>query len=152
MKKILIDTSEVNAKRTKVPLRKTDSDFNKRDLKIRNKDTKKKSIFRFRNIFIVFVLILLITGGVYFQNIYASLNKAVNANLLSFISNEVTGNQIKLNETNGKTTTLIVGVDSREGAISSDLKGVGNTDTIMLAVYDNATSNVEFVSIPRDVE
>jgi LCP family protein required for cell wall assembly len=91
------------------------------------------------------ILVLVVVGL-----IYALLNKAV-----SFFSGGTVSNVQSLipvaapklqKDSNGKTNVLLVGIDTREtGQLEL------NTDTIILASYDDVTHRLAMVSFPRDL-
>ncbi|MBN1332063.1 LCP family protein [Candidatus Dojkabacteria bacterium] len=55
----------------------------------------------------------------------------------------------QLNQYNGKTGVLIVGLDTRED--SGFAAGTMNTDSIMAAVYNHETKKTKLISLPRDL-
>ncbi|MBD3280410.1 hypothetical protein GF389_02710 [Candidatus Dojkabacteria bacterium] len=55
----------------------------------------------------------------------------------------------QLEQYNGKTGVLIVGLDTRdEGGVA---QGLMNTDSIMAAIYDHETKKTRLISLPRDL-
>lgn len=55
----------------------------------------------------------------------------------------------QLEQFNGKTGVLIVGLDTRdEGGVE---QGLMNTDSIMVAIYDHETKKTNLISLPRDL-
>ena len=54
----------------------------------------------------------------------------------------------KLDQIDGKTNVLVIGLDTRDSGSGS---GLLNSDTIMLATVDHATNQTRLISFPRDL-
>jgi LCP family protein required for cell wall assembly len=120
------------------------------------KKNKFKRIFcnRYLGCMGIVVIILMIAGGIYYYPTYKKLKDLGLINnpgdLVNIVVDSVSNGDPealkKLNNTNGKTNILLLGVDKRPNDNSY------NTDTIMLMSYDNATNQVAQISFPRDLE
>lgn len=177
MKKIVIDSSdsvrEIRAVRRPAPrmakaidrkeMARRELDFQNINLRDRrnsqnfkknsnNPNQKlKKKFWRFKNIALLVILLIVLAGGVYAYKTFFIAGQAFNLNPITFFANQITGKTPTLNSTNGRVNVLIVGVDNRGENLTQNLSTVGNTDTIMIASLDTKTSNVEFISVPRDL-
>lgn len=105
----------------------------------------------------LFLLVLAVGGSVfgyfYYQN-YKTLKETgvENVNIFTPLNNAVSvvGNNEKqplekLDQTEGKTNFLLIGVDARSGFTSY------RTDTMIIASYNHDTKKLVEVSIPRDI-
>lgn len=119
---------------------------------------QKKKMGKWAKFFLILFLLVLTVGGsifgyFYYQNyktlkdtgvenvnIFTPLNNAV-----SVVANQEEQPLDKLEETEGKTNFLLIGVDARSGFSSY------RTDTMIIASYNHDTKKLVEVSIPRDI-
>ena len=101
-----------------------------------NKSKKKKNKI-WKKILLVFLLILLVAGGVFAYRVYK------NGGGMSGMLATMVGHDENTKKNLGEFRTLILG-------ISTDQENVDLTDTIMVASYNPNTQKATLLSIPRD--
>ncbi|WP_018663319.1 LCP family protein [Heyndrickxia acidiproducens] len=110
------------------------------DSRITNKKKKRKRI-RWRRIFLLLFLLLVVFGAVYTAyQYYAGVRQTKKGDALNM--DDVAFNGKK--DANGRTNILLLGIDTRGEEKS-------RTDTIMVAQYDPETNKVKLVSLMRDM-
>lgn len=107
--------------------------------------------------------------GLFFEQHYTeaimfSDNKVAYTNQSSANPADILGDLVKyqstIPQTDGYTSVLVVGIDTVQSEIKGETvinknpsykMGIRNTDTIMQVIYEHATGNVYFISVPRDM-
>jgi LCP family protein required for cell wall assembly len=125
--------------------------WNRRKKSNRRKDSPKKRTRKQdkgmkkskRFVIIGLAVIVLILGGLGFYGIRFLNSIGLEFNPLEDIPEAITP---KLDQDNGITNILLVGIDTRE-----DNPGLMNTDTIMVASIDHENKTIMLVSAPRDL-
>ncbi len=108
---------------------------NNKNTKTSKNKKKKKKVWK--KILLTFVLILLVSGGVFAYRVYK------NGGGMSGMLATMVGHDENTRKNLGEFRTLILG-------ISTDQENVDLTDTIMVASYNPNTQKATLLSIPRD--
>lgn len=114
-----------------------------KDTRAIQKRRKKRRLRWFRISFLLF-LILLLSGGIYFYNVYNNVAQAVNKMNLPFLhdlSSKQADNKIKNLQ---PISILLVGDDHRSNNPGS------NTDSMIVVTINPKTNTTKMLSIPRD--
>jgi LCP family protein required for cell wall assembly len=112
-------------------------------VKVTNKEIKKAKRNSLKILLcFIFIFITLIIGGYFFRN-YVTSCEGTHCN--PFIQPFINTIEPNLDQDNGLTNILLVGIDTRENN-----QGLMNTDTIIIVTIDYANRTIILTSIPRD--
>jgi polyisoprenyl-teichoic acid--peptidoglycan teichoic acid transferase len=103
---------------------------------------RKRRRLNWRNIIGLFLLIILIVGGVYGFSVYRSINKAA-ASMHEPLSGKQSNEKPKALKKKEPFSVLMLGVDEREG-------DSGRSDTMIVLTVNPNNNSVKMLSIPRD--
>ncbi|QOR66269.1 LCP family protein [Cytobacillus suaedae] len=115
-----------------------------KDTRIRRRIEKRRRTGKFKRLFFLSFMTILIGAGSYFAYILYSANQAINNTYEEIDHNKLPSHRTeKIKLQKDPVTILLIGVENQEG-------GTGRSDVLMLVTMNPNTKETYLVSIPRD--